>query len=579
MPAIALLSVAASAFVLLASPASAALQGSACVPRAYTGDFCKAYSSSYQTSITEVGQTRAELEASSYVDVLKRNNLQTAPTCFDALSALACGLAFPQCSQQANGTNSVQMVCETTCRAAIATCDKEVRALVPTGADVIIEKIVTTLANCTRTTSSNPEPYAPTGQCLAVKRAASAALPVTCPFPFLPQTNLNVTNKNCNPTADGKGACCVPCPVQDWLYPNKSFNIVVLTTRILSGISALLAAYVVLSWACLPGRRQHPGDIVLHFAIAVMIWQSCSLFLAGSPKRVQCADDVTVSTASNNLLCGIQGALLMCSVNAAVFWAGYMIANLHATIVWRSNVFERFKPLGVTLCWGLPGIFTFLPFLVSQVDCVNGISCLIAAKDANKYFFSVHAVIVLPSFFLNLATMIHIMIVARRSSSSNLSGGYSSNGYSGNGSSYPPDGGKPISARRQMLQLLKLNWRALFLGVVFIVTYVTYVAFYQIVVAPLATVGADQQWTREWSQCLALSAGDTTKCFEAYKNNIPNFGLVMTSALIVSTQGLWIFIIFGFNLQILYDWVNWFADSCSGRRKAGHTRQEEVEWR
>ncbi|KAI8846690.1 hypothetical protein BC829DRAFT_398005 [Chytridium lagenaria] len=531
--------------------AQAALQGSTCTPRQYTGSICKDFIN-YNTAGVLAGQARSELSVQGYIDTIKATGVNAIPVCFDKLQALACGLEYPQCT----ASGSTQVVCLSTCRDAIDTCAPLIRNAIPANGAALVDLLVSNLHNCTKLTTANAEPYAPAGQCLAPVKAASANGNNQLPLP-LPSRTSSVANKNCN-----EGGCCVPCPVQDWVYPSGQFSTAVVLSRIASGISALLCGYVVLSWAVLPGRRQHPGDIVLHFAIAAMIWQACALFLLGNPKRIQCADDVTVSTASNNLLCGIQGALLMCSVHATVFWAGYMIANLHATIVWRSNIFERFKPLGVTLCWGLPGIFTFLPFLVSNVDAVTGLTCLIASKDANKLFFSVHAVIVIPSFFLNLGTMIHIMIVARRTSS-NMSGGYSSNGYSGNG--YSGDG-KPVSARRQMLQLLKLNWRALFLGVIFIVTYVTYVIFYQVVVTPLANTDNNTVWDQGMD-------GMTIS---------PVSPLIIVSACLVSSVGLWLFIIFGFNLQILYDWVNWFYDTCGAGRKSraqAKYAQDEPEWR
>ncbi|KAJ3096280.1 hypothetical protein HDU97_006063 [Phlyctochytrium planicorne] len=562
----------AVAVVALASVASAGLQGTDCVARKYTGSVCKDYVN-YFTAASSLAEEKSDATVQGQIDnaISGLNKVKSSPDCFDRLLAIACGIEFPKCDAKSEGAaGKTQILCKTNCQDALSVCTPVIKNLIGDAGVLLLQS---NLHNCSFLTSSNPEPWGADGQCLAAKKSG-AATAAACPFPFLPKTP-NTVNKNCQDVAPGV-TCCIPCPVQDYVYPKGQFNIAVMLTQIGSATSALLVGYVVLSWAVLPGRRQHPGDIVLHFAIACMIWQSCALFLIGNPRRIQCADEVTTSTASNNTLCGIQAAFTMCSVHATVFWAGYMIFNLHATIVWRSNFFERFKPLGVTLCWGLPGIFTFLPFLISSVDAVTGVTCLIAAADANKLFFSVHAVIVLPAFLLNVATMIHIMIVARRSTSSNLSNGYSSNGYSGNGYSGEA---KPISARRQMLQLLKLNWRALFLGLVFVVTYVTYVIFYQVVVTPLATTDSSTQWVKDWSLCMATTGGDQSLCHDKFKDNIPSFSLIIVSAILVSSVGIWLFIIFGFNLQILYDWVNWGHDLFSGGRKREEPQYEEPEWR
>jgi hypothetical protein len=209
----------------------------------------------------------------------------------------------------------------------------------------------------------------------------------------------------------------------------------------------------------------------------VLLWQISTLFAVGNPSKIQCADAVTVSSAANNVLCGIQGVILMISVNATVMWASYMIFNLHATIVWRSSVFERFKPLGVIVCWGLPGISTLVVFWVSKVDATTGLVCIISPEKANVLFFSFQGVFGISAFLINFATMAHIWILARRSSSksiSSVSGAGTSENSSHTAFEDETKDLTPVSSRRQILLLFKLNWRALLLGFYYIMTYATY---------------------------------------------------------------------------------------------------------
>ncbi|KAJ3289269.1 hypothetical protein HDU76_007556 [Blyttiomyces sp. JEL0837] len=543
----------------------AAIAGTACQTNTYTGAVCPANVMTYQTAVPPANYATIDTLLKTQLAALEQ--IKGTP-CAEALVALACTSVYPAC---VNGVT--QTPCLASCQEVYATC-------APTFGPIgrMNDLTLALGGNCTIIpTAPTAEPWGKDGSCY---KSAVIDKDVAAFFKKSKIANAVATQNNC-----ASNNCCVPCPVQDYFYPVGSFEASVLYVEIGNGISALLAGYVVLSWAVLPGRRQHPGDIVLHFSIAVMIWQACAFFLYGNPKRVQCADETTIATASNNTLCGAQGALVMCAVHAAVMWAGYMICNLHATIVWRSSVFERYKPLGVILCWGLPGIFTFIPFLLSSVDGLTGVTCIISPDKANYYFFSVQALVVIPSFFLNIATMIHIMIVARRSGSSNMSqsrsgNGYSSQNQSGNGYS----GGnsvKPLSARRQMLQLLKLNWRALFLGLVFITTYVVYVTFFNLVVAKIATTNSNTPWVQAWTQCIVTKSTNMTindaqnACAGDFSSNLPSFAMIVTSNVIVSTVGLWIFFIFGFNLQILYDWGAWFEDMFSGRRG----KMDDTEWR
>ncbi|KAJ3413389.1 hypothetical protein HDV05_008100 [Chytridiales sp. JEL 0842] len=551
-------------FLSLSSTTSAQQVPPTCTPNTYTGTICPStVMTAYQLATPPDLQVSTDQTLNQTLSVLGPVRA-LSPTCFDALQAFACGLAYPSCNQ-----GTTQLICKSSCEQALAICT-------PVFAQIGQTEQLRAAVNCDRVSALNPIPLGVDGQCLVPvglapsTAAAGTTTPssnttISCPAPFLPRTS-TAFNKNCNKQTN----CCLPCPVQNFVYPVNSFRTVVLAINIGQGISALLCAYVVLSWAVLPGRRQHPGDIVLHFSIAVMIWQSCTFFLMGNPKRIQCADDVTVSTASNNTLCAFQGAVIMTAVHATVLWAGYMIWNLHATIVWRSQIFERFKPLGVILCWGLPGVFTFIPFLLSNVDATTGITCLVEPAKANTFFFSFQAPVVIVSFFLNIATMIHIWIVARRSTSMNSS---SNNNYSSNGGSTS----KPISARRQMLQLMKLNWRALFLGLVFLITYITYVIFFNIVVAPISNTSAETQWVKDWVLCMVTTNADQNLCAERFKEYIPAFGWIVVANVCIASVGLWIFVIFGSNLALLRDWGVFLTDGW--RRKGKNRVEDNVEWK
>ncbi|KAI9353318.1 hypothetical protein DFJ73DRAFT_759606 [Zopfochytrium polystomum] len=530
-------------------PASAALvpvtQNQACTSTAYTGSLCSSLIN-YSVAVPTANQADMETFISTYfttVNLIK--DIDT--TCYTAVATIICANAYPNCTD------------------VLAACQA---SLTPKGLFGVLQS---GLSNCTAVSSIDTEAY-PTTSCVEPTTipAASSTTPTTttttgtggtatsCPKFFLPNTQ-NGTTRTCNPSG-----CCVPCPVQDYIYPVGAFAKSVLAVEIGNGISAAMAAYVVVSWAVLPGRRQHPGDIVLHFAVAGMLWQACAFFLYGDPKRIQCYDKVTVSNATNNLLCGFQAAFLMLTVHALVLWGGYMIMNLHLTIVYRSNILERYKPLGVIVCWGLPGIFTIIPFFVATVDASTGVTCLVSPDKANYYFFSVQALIIIPSFFINAATMIYILRVSRRGARSLSTNGGSSTGAGG------MDGAKPMSARRQIMTLLKMNWRSLLLAVIFIFTYITYVIFFNFAVHSIASTSWETPWLQEWVACIITDNSTDIKvtqdkCAAQFAANLPDFGVIFFSNLLVSSIGLWVFLIFGFSLQVLNDWGEFFYSCCSAR--------------
>ncbi|KAJ3410582.1 hypothetical protein HDV05_003619 [Chytridiales sp. JEL 0842] len=492
-----------------------------------------------------------------------------APNCYSSLAALSCASIFPKCSD----AGTTEVTCQSSCQQAFDVCT-------PVFTQLQMMQRLQTQLNCSGIISPlNPQPFAPAGQCLApdaVTKAAAASasgpsngtagggstgatLERKCPPPFLPAAS-NVTalrNKHCDPTT----LCCLPCPITQSFYPEGQFSALVLFTQIAQAASCIFVSYIVFSWAVLPGRRQHPGDIVLHFAIAVMVWQSTAFFLVGDAKRIQCADDVTTSTASNNTLCALQAAILAVSVHATVLWAGYMIANLHATIVWRSSFFEKFKPWGVIICWALPGVWTVIPFSISQIDALSGTHCLVVPEKANLLFFAFQAPVVIVAFILNCSTMIYLFVITRRNASA-LSHSSNSNSASA----------KPT--RSQMLHLLKLNWRSLLLGFVFIFTYTTYVIFFNLIVATTSTATLQTPWVQSWVLCLIESGGDQGGCHAKFDKEIPDFGWMVVAQVAVASVGLWISIVFGWNVAVLRDWGMFFSDGWRRWRGSQLKRKE-----
>ncbi|KAJ1568728.1 hypothetical protein HK405_014503 [Cladochytrium tenue] len=541
---------------------TAVTQGQACTAVAYNGTVCPASIMTYKTAVPVANQTSLDSYLASSTAALAAVKALDS-TCYTAILTLACMDAFPVC---VNGT--AELPCYHSCTDVIAACTATLSPL------NLLTTLESSLNNCTSVSSLDAEAY-PTEKCqspASIPTAASSSntttTNTTCPKFFLPNTGTTTTS-NCAPNG-----CCVPCPVNNYFYPVGAFETSVLVFKVGNGVSCALAAFIVLSWSTLPGRRRHPSDIVLHFAVALMIWQACAMLLYGDSRRIQCHDSVTVSTASNNLLCGIQGAFVMYTVHAAILWGGYMMANLHATIVWRSSVFERYKPLGIVLCWGLSGVFTFLAFLLATIDATTGVTCLITPDKANYYMFSIQAVIIVPAFFLNCATITYIVVVARRATSSanglgSSSGGQGSMGGQGSGSA-GADAGQPkktISQRRQVLLLLKMNWRALLFSLVYVAIYTTYVVFFNVIAVRMATSTWATPWVQSWTACIILDSGTNddaqNNCAAKFAGEVPSFALIVFTNLLISWIGIWLFLIFGLNLQIVYEWhdtvTEWFA--------------------
>ncbi|KAI9359930.1 hypothetical protein DFJ73DRAFT_957289 [Zopfochytrium polystomum] len=295
------------------------------------------------------------------------------------------------------------------------------------------------------------------------------------------------------------------------------------------------------------------------------------------PRRVLCADEVTMATSKNNALCATNGAMVVFFSYAAVLWATYMIANVHLTIVWRSNLLQRYKLFGIAFCWGFPTAVTTATFLTTRVDASMGIDCFIAADRANEMVYAELSAFAIPAFFITIGTVVHLAVLSNRSWSSGASGsggGTSSDGRAvngGGGNMSVEDAYRPIRTRGQFARVVKTNWRALLFGVIFVLTYAANVIMFNVFVIPTAKTDPQAPWVQAWKLCVlqtfvstngsATATQDT--CADEIAGNLPPLSALIAAGMASGTVGIWTFLIFGVNLQVLRDW----REVCCGRRR------------
>ncbi|KAI9359320.1 hypothetical protein DFJ73DRAFT_793863 [Zopfochytrium polystomum] len=563
---------AAAGFAGLPAAAAAGTAGAASAPRPaarctdgllYTGATCPSSVLDYPVAVpsatTAASWTAAEARVAAIANRLAL--LQGPdPDCYSALITLACVEAFPLCL---NGTT--QLPCISTCQAAVSLCEPHFASI---GAIALLNEL-------TEGCQSDSAELLPEQECFTQKsvgvayskglgrRAAAGAKAETkCPAFFLPAPSATFANtsNNCDPAS----GCCIPCPSQAYFYPVGAFNRIVDAALILNMSSAGLACYVLLSWALLPGRRSHPSDIVLHFSISVVLWMAGQGFTAGNPRRIQCADDVTLANAQNNPVCAAMGAYLVYITQASILWSAYMVFNVHLTIVWRSNFLERYKVPGIIICWGLPATLTGLVFALSTVDASAGVACFVSPAKANLLYFTGMMVFVIPSVLVTVYTVVWISFKARGWKGQSASGG-------SNPSSNAVDDLKPISSRKQLMMVLKSNWRSLLFGIAFLITFVTYFTFFNLFVIPTANFSSATPFIQQWQACVVKTFTATqdvataqNECAAQVAGNVPSLAALVAAAITTGFVGIWTFLIFGVNSTLLVDWADYCGACCGG---------------
>lgn len=123
-----------------------------------------------------------------------------------------------------------------------------------------------------------------------------------CPSPLV--QNLSANN---SATVKCVGSCCFKCPLLDNFYPVGAFEKYYLITDAISYISIAGMFFLSVSYTLLQSHRTS-GNEPLRYLFYICLVLTCrTLFTANGLRSVQCVDDFTMSTQSNNKICGVQG--------------------------------------------------------------------------------------------------------------------------------------------------------------------------------------------------------------------------------------------------------------------------------
>jgi len=140
------------------------------------------------------------------------------------------------------------------------------------------------------------------------------------------------------------------------------------TAQIIAGVPSLLGAlFVVASYASVPQLRSFQMRLVLMMSIAD--------FMATLSVMMPLPDEGSAACA----LQGMAQQFWICSV----LWSAAVAFVLHATVVRRveASVLESHERMMHLVCWGLPAVFMFLPFL-SEGYTGSGTWCWISNANA-----------------------------------------------------------------------------------------------------------------------------------------------------------------------------------------------------
>ena len=160
------------------------------------------------------------------------------------------------------------------------------------------------------------------------------------------------------------------------------------------------------------------------------------------------------------------GAILVFSSFATTLWCCALILNLHVHTVWKSNFFvDKYLLLNI-ICWGIPTVITCIALGLHSLKFEFASLCLVKTEYVFKLYFYPLAAIICPSFLIHIGTFFYIATVAI---SEGLESDMSQSLSTGNVSERPQG-----VSHRHLVVAVKIQWRALLLAVVAIVTILFY---------------------------------------------------------------------------------------------------------
>lgn len=202
-------------------------------------------------------------------------------------------------------------------------------------------------------------------------------------------------------------------------------------------------------------------------SIAIFLFSMVVFFSIGDPKRLQCAaNGISAGQIGNNALCAAQGSILIFGSFATCIWCSALILNLHVHTVWNSNFFSNRYYLLNIICWGVPTAITAIAIGLHAVKFEFANLCVVSMKYIFPLFFYPLAAIVCPSFIIHIATFFYI---ARIAVLEGLESDMTQSLSTGTMTNRPPG-----VSRKHVIVAVKIQWRALLLAVMAVVTVLFY---------------------------------------------------------------------------------------------------------
>ncbi|CAB4377390.1 unnamed protein product [Rhizophagus irregularis] len=393
-----------------------------------------------------------------------------------------------------------------------------------------------------------------------------------CPYPLvsLKSTGLSETS-----TSFCQNGCCLSCPIANNFYKENQIDLIFYALSVVRAISFICVLIIVVSYIVLPNKREHPAITVLCFNISLLIFTSVTFFYMGDIRKIQCADLITQATMRNNALCGVQGMVVVFSTFLLILWCFLLILHLHFQTVWGSNIVQKYHLISHIFVIALSVTFTILPSAMGKISFGFGAVCLVSPGYDNTLFWYPLAIFAIPGFLIHFCTF---LFVGKSQFMSSLD--YHDDSTMSQDNSNSSRLMTNVTGQ-EIVRAIRIQWRALMLALILLITYVIYWTYVTIEIGKIApkNFNPPQPWILNWLNCIyenGMKSKNAQNICSSYAiDNLPKISHLAVAESGTATLGICVFIIFGTSVDLWTEWKLYFVRKF---RCVTHKNSDGVTW-
>ncbi|KAF1987118.1 hypothetical protein K402DRAFT_463215 [Aulographum hederae CBS 113979] len=385
-----------------------------------------------------------------------------------------------------------------------------------------------------------------------------------CSLPFLPEyafpdTGGYIDGRFCgqNPF-DSLAICCLPCPVQEWVYTDK-FISQLGSVGWVSVASMVPCVFLLISWLILPVSKSHRHYLSVGLVLCVTMINLAFIIPLGTKPNL-CYNEITPQNHENDLSCAFTGALFQFGGMGAAVWVLLRIIYLHIRICWDRSPGRPFLIISMLAGCFIPAIFLIASVTTSGYSYRTGNTCVLNHKHSFPLFWAWLLAFSCSAFLLQCVTSGYCVMTYVRSvygvKQRRMGEGVTNapqpqvpqrrTTQNQRGEVGPARVGKPGAAVpmtkdwRKVRALFLLQWRGIAISILVIIESVFFVVVFwsgDIRLGDLANHPEKEKLVELWSYCLVLYQ-EKERCLPYTKGLMIDPTTILASMILAALVGI-----------------------------------------